>query len=318
MRKQYLPERINLNRSMNVHQGLNGRTMPAVPAFSNNLDKTHGSDNIKSLYNSRIDIKQSGNVVQGYFYYKNRELKSDEIDMVNNFLSSYNNSLVKDFLKGAKSNKYISTLPEWLKKNGISQTVKSILEQDNIQDDDDDNISVFSDFEEDNLTKWEGLKKEKYNDKKHKTQFGLFEEIRDTLKEKKDDLKQNDLLELFGNLNSKNKAYNQSTFGFARKTDTERNNPDDRLFGSKLTTVPLKYLGKTLTNKESFDWYDSRSSKKNEHHFEHGLGEKMEEKGKNLKDYEIMISRERCEHCFDDEIVNKFGQIHDKYEKIEE
>jgi len=272
-------------------QGTQGKSLPAMPFLQ------------------KPAIPQP--VVQGYFTYYGHALSADNILHIEKFLNKFYNPFVANaFSNGAQRKDNQGTISDWLKTNKVNETVKDILATNVAPDKkNDDNISLFSDFEDTNLERWEELKGQQYHPS-HENQFTVFSHIRDTLKEKSEGegLKTEGLNDLFKSMSNFN-GYNQATFGFARK-EGERNDDDDRLFGTKISTVPMRYLGKTLTDKNEYDWHNTKKSKTNEYDFERGLAETMIDKDLQPEEYEIMISRARCQHCKDDPNVNRFGHIH--------
>ncbi|WP_448702875.1 hypothetical protein ACFGVR_11020 [Mucilaginibacter sp. AW1-3] len=287
------------NRTIH-HQGTSGKSLPAVPFLQ------------------KPAALSSQPVLQGYFTHYGNKLTEEYISQIKGYLEKNYSSLAETFGKLAAKTKSYGTISDWLKTNEVTESVKTIMGTElSDESDEDDNISVFSDFEEDDKEKWEGLKKEKYHPK-HETQFKVFKHIRNTLKEKSqgEGLTPGGLTNLFESV-SKFNGYDQSTFGYARKEGVERTKTDDRLFGTKLTTVPMRYLSKTLTNKKEYDWNESGKSTTNEKHFEKGMSQTIKKRKLNPEDYEIMISRERCEFCKEDSDVNEFGHIHAKGEDEE-
>ncbi|MCJ8212102.1 hypothetical protein MUY27_20485 [Mucilaginibacter sp. RS28] len=264
-----------------IQTGKNGISMPAVPVFQ---------------YQSHQPV------VQGYFTYKKEPFSPDQIEQIYNHIANVNVTVAEEFQQMANSDVNHGAISTWLKSKKIYTPINSMLEEAN----EDDNISVFSDFEKSDLERWKDLKGPKGSVKD--TQFPIFSETRSFLETNKDSLKPEGLLELFDNL-SKYNGYDQTTYGFARKMG-DRENDEDRQFGSKLSILPLKYLSQTLTGKTDLDWHNEAKSKTNENHFEKGLGQQMEKNGQKLSDFEIMISRARCPHCKKDKQVNRFGKIY--------
>jgi hypothetical protein len=276
-------------------------------------------------------------IVQGYFTYKNDSFKPDEIEKIYRYLAKTRKDIAEQFYSLAKSDDKNGIISKWLRSNKVYTAVSSMLvdndamdedededddeivkeneEEEDVDDeikeneeeeDDDDNISIYSDFEDNDDDRWGKL------GGSDNPQFPIFKKIRKYLKEKKGQLKPENLQSLMESL-SVYTGYDQATFGFARRMG-KRTSDDDRQFGSKLSTLPLKYLAQTLTGKKTHDWYNRKKSNKNENHFEKGIGEQMKEKGKDLNEFEIMISRARCEYCEDDDTVNEFGKIYAKNE----
>lgn len=170
------------------------------------------------------------------------------------------------------------------------------------EENDDDNISIYSDFEDSNDEKIKKIWGEKKKGNKQQIAVG---NMRIYLEEHEDDL---DFKSFLGTLTGM--ANDQTTTAFARKIE-DRKPKSDHFFSTKLSTKAIKYLSCVLTGKEEFDAFERGKSRTNEKHAEVILAKAMKDKGLDLSEYELFISRPRCDYCKDDAIVNEFGFIHE-------
>ncbi|MBR9970135.1 hypothetical protein [Magnetospirillum sulfuroxidans] len=243
-----------------------------------------------------------GKTLQAYFIYKTKQMDAESLDEIRDFLKQNYPKLLSNFNKIA-NNAQNNTITSWLKDNNIKTPVSQILNQKIEEEDDDDNISVFSDTKSKMTldTRFDLL------GGKSQTQKANVGTLRTEIWKNANSLTSEGLLGIFGTAQRFN---TQSTFAFARRI-SNRKSGEDYIFSTKLSVSYIKYLYETLAMNGAEFLYERDKGTSNTLHAEKLIATNLINNKEDLGEWEIFISQPRCEICAKDAVISQFGAIYE-------